>query len=69
MERVQIYFSNNFARNGGYETSPLIGKFCGTNIPAEIISQTNQLHLKFVSDSTRSYTGFSIEWDSTTTGE
>ncbi|KOC70062.1 Cubilin [Habropoda laboriosa] len=55
-------------RNGGYDTSPLIGKFCGTVIPTEIVSQTNQLYLKFVSDPTGSHTGFDIEWDSTTSG-
>ncbi|CAK9795155.1 Cubn [Anthophora quadrimaculata] len=55
-------------RNGGYETSPLIGKFCGTVIPTEIISQTNQLYLKFVSDPTVSHAGFDMEWDSTTSG-
>ncbi|XP_076296135.1 cubilin [Lasioglossum baleicum] len=55
-------------RNGGYETSPLIGKFCGTQIPSEIISQTNLLYLKFVSDSSRQFDGFSIQWDSTTSG-
>ncbi|XP_029048305.2 cubilin isoform X2 [Osmia bicornis bicornis] len=55
-------------RNGGHEMSPLLGKFCGTDIPTEIISQTNQMYLKFVSDATRAFKGFSIEWDSTTTG-
>ncbi|XP_033347146.1 cubilin [Bombus vosnesenskii] len=55
-------------RNGGYATSPLIGKFCKTDVPAEIISQTSQLYLKFVSDQTISFSGFRIEWDSTTIG-
>ncbi|CAD1477837.1 unnamed protein product, partial [Heterotrigona itama] len=55
-------------RNGGYETSPLLGRFCGTDIPTEIFSQTNQIYLKFVSDLTRSFAGFRIEWDSTTIG-
>ncbi|XP_017881696.1 cubilin [Ceratina calcarata] len=55
-------------RNGGYDNSPLIGKYCGTNIPTEIISQTNKLYLKFVSDQSRSFPGFYIEWDSTTIG-
>ncbi|XP_076628821.1 cubilin [Colletes latitarsis] len=55
-------------RNGGYDTSPLIGKFCGTDIPSQIISQTNQIYLKFVSDVSKMYKGFSIEWDSTTSG-
>ncbi|XP_012136673.2 cubilin [Megachile rotundata] len=55
-------------RNGGYEISPLIGKFCGKVIPTEIISETNQVYLKFVADRSRSYGGFDIEWDSTTVG-
>ncbi|XP_033326417.2 cubilin [Megalopta genalis] len=55
-------------RNGGYETSPLIGKYCGTDIPSQIIGQSNQLYLKFVSDITRHFNGFEIEWDSTTSG-
>ncbi|XP_054002675.1 cubilin [Hylaeus anthracinus] len=55
-------------RNGGYGMSPLIGKYCGTDIPTEIISQTNQMYLKFVSDASRTYSGFNIEWDSTTVG-
>ncbi|XP_076766726.1 cubilin [Xylocopa sonorina] len=65
---TNCFFDYLEIRNGGYGTSPLIGKFCGTNIPTEIISQTNQLYLKFSSDSTRSFSGFSIDWDSTTTG-
>ncbi|EZA59389.1 Cubilin [Ooceraea biroi] len=53
-------------RNGGYESAPLIGKFCGTEIPTEIPSQTNQMYIKFVSDFSRSMEGFYIRWDSTT---
>lgn len=55
-------------RNGGYDDSPLIGKYCGTTIPRNIKSLTNQLHLKFVSDSSRQMGGFSIKWDSSTFG-
>ncbi|XP_014475365.1 PREDICTED: cubilin [Dinoponera quadriceps] len=55
-------------RNGGYESSPLIGKFCGTDIPNVIPSQSNQLYIKFHSDFSRRYEGFEIEWDSTTQG-
>lgn len=51
-------------RNGGYETSPLVGKFCGIDIPGEITSFTNQLYIKFVSDGSSSEQGFEIEWDS-----
>ncbi|KAH0948163.1 hypothetical protein HN011_006977 [Eciton burchellii] len=55
-------------RNGGYESAPLIGRYCGTEIPTEIPSQTNQMYIKFVSDYSRSMEGFHIEWDSTTMG-
>lgn len=55
-------------RNGGYSTSPLIGKFCGDSIPSMIYSLTNQLYLKFVSDSSHGGEGFQLTWDSTTYG-
>lgn len=56
-------------RNGGYDTSPLIGKFCGDQIPRQIMSFTNQIYLKFVSDGSRGDKGFEIEWDSMTYGK
>ncbi|XP_044726579.1 cubilin-like [Chrysoperla carnea] len=55
-------------RNGGYETSPLIGKFCGKNIPKIITSHSNELWIHFKSDASRSAKGFSLTWDGTTTG-
>jgi len=61
--------SSSHFRNGGYESAPLIGRYCGTKIPAEIPSQTNQMYIKFVSDFSRSMEGFHIEWDSTTMGK
>merc|ERR1719206_690724 len=38
-------------RNGGYSSSPLIGRFCGSEIPPVIPSFSNQLYLRFKSDS------------------
>ncbi|TGZ53188.1 Cubilin [Temnothorax longispinosus] len=55
-------------RNGGYESSPLIGKFCGKDIPTEIPSQANQMYIRFVSDFSRSWPGFEIQWNSATEG-
>lgn len=46
----------------------MIGKFCGTEIPAPIISHGNQLYFKFISDSSRGGKGFEIEWDGASTG-
>lgn len=55
-------------RNGGTASSPLIGKYCGTDDFNGLISFSNKLYLKFYSDSSRNYEGFEIEWDGTATG-
>lgn len=55
-------------RNGGSDTSPLFGKYCGTDIPPRIVSFGNQIYVKFHSDFSRGGNGFDIEWDSTTIG-
>nr|CAD7397150.1 unnamed protein product [Timema cristinae] len=56
------------AGNGGYENSPLLGKFCGTTITKIMRSYSNQIYIHFVSDSSNSLKGFSIHWDATSTG-
>ncbi|XP_026057290.1 cubilin-like [Carassius auratus] len=55
-------------RDGGYETSPLIGKYCGTSGPPIIVSHSNRLWLKFRSDHSLTYRGFRAHWDGTQTG-
>lgn len=55
-------------RNGGSESSPLIGSYCGTTIPPRIQSFSNQIYLRFRTDSTTELKGFEIEWDSSSTG-
>ncbi|XP_016093659.1 cubilin [Sinocyclocheilus grahami] len=55
-------------RDGGYETSPLIGKYCGTNGPPIIVSHSNRLWLKFRSDHSLTYRGLKAHWDGTQTG-
>ncbi|XP_061441668.1 cubilin [Rhineura floridana] len=55
-------------RDGGYETSPLLGKYCGSSLPPVTISQSNKLWIKFVSDIYFASTGFSAYWDGTSTG-
>lgn len=57
-----------FNRDGGYETSPLIGKYCGTNAPPIIVSHSNRLWLKLRSDHSLTYGGFAAHWDGTQTG-
>ncbi|XP_046392545.1 cubilin-like [Ischnura elegans] len=48
-------------RNGGSPKSPLIGLYCGTNIPDAIISQSNQLWVFFHSNIMNQGRGFRIE--------
>ncbi|XP_054027363.1 cubilin [Dryobates pubescens] len=55
-------------RDGGYETSPPLGKYCGSDLPPVIISHGNKLWIKFVSDIFGTRTGFSAEWDGTSAG-
>ncbi|XP_014254813.1 cubilin-like [Cimex lectularius] len=55
-------------RNGGTETSPVIGRFCGKTIPREIISHSNKLYLSFISDKTVGGNGLKILWDEGSTG-
>ncbi|XP_046746481.1 cubilin-like [Diprion similis] len=55
-------------RNGGSDSSPLIGRYCGTEIPKQISSFGNQMYLKFTSDISRSAAGFNIEWNSNAVG-
>lgn len=50
--------------DGQTDSSRLIGKFCGTAIPAPIHSSSNYLFIKFHSDVGRNYNGFSARWDS-----
>ncbi|NWR90257.1 CUBN protein, partial [Furnarius figulus] len=55
-------------QDGGYETSPPLGKYCGTDLPPVIISHGNKLWIKFVSDVFGTRKGFSAEWDGTSAG-
>ncbi|XP_017783006.1 PREDICTED: cubilin-like [Nicrophorus vespilloides] len=55
-------------RNGGTAAAPLIGTYCGTNIPKIIPSHANQMYMRFKSDTTKKGPGFLIAWSSTSTG-
>uniref|UniRef100_A0A3Q3W0B5 Cubilin n=1 Tax=Mola mola TaxID=94237 RepID=A0A3Q3W0B5_MOLML len=45
-------------RDGRMETDPLIGKYCGSTLPAPITSSSNYLYIRFKSDSSVSQAGF-----------
>uniref|UniRef100_A0A671G3G5 Cubilin n=1 Tax=Rhinolophus ferrumequinum TaxID=59479 RepID=A0A671G3G5_RHIFE len=55
-------------KDGGYETSPSLGEYCGSTLPPRIISHSNKLWLQFKSDSLESRSGFSAYWDGSLTG-
>uniref|UniRef100_A0A452U8T7 Cubilin n=1 Tax=Ursus maritimus TaxID=29073 RepID=A0A452U8T7_URSMA len=55
-------------RDGGYERSPPLGTYCGSNPPPRIISHSNKLWLQFQSDFLDSGPGFSVTWDGSLTG-
>lgn len=55
-------------RNGGEASSPLVGRFCGTSIPRNIISHGHVMFLRFKSDRSMSAKGFEIFYDTGTTG-
>ena len=46
-------------RDGGDLTSKILGKFCGNTLPGSIRSTGNQLFVKFHSDHSNQYKGFS----------
>uniref|UniRef100_A0A8D8U6L7 Cubilin n=3 Tax=Cacopsylla melanoneura TaxID=428564 RepID=A0A8D8U6L7_9HEMI len=63
-----VYVDYLEIRDGGYESSPLRGKYCGTDYPREFVSSGHQLYLKFVSDQDRNkWPGFQLLWDSAST--
>uniref|UniRef100_A0A1I8N3F6 Uncharacterized protein n=2 Tax=Musca domestica TaxID=7370 RepID=A0A1I8N3F6_MUSDO len=55
-------------RNGKFPDSPLIGRYCGQEIPSRIPSFGNSLYLRFTTDSTVEAPGFHIIWEQMETG-
>ncbi|XP_021357124.1 cubilin-like [Mizuhopecten yessoensis] len=55
-------------RNGGFEDSPLVNKYCGNTIDTIIQSHSNRMWLKFQSDGSLSARGFRIMYEATATG-
>lgn len=56
-------------RDGGYPSSPLIGRYCGETMSDPLIrSHSNRMFLRFVSDASTSASGFRIYYDGTLSG-
>lgn len=67
---LEPYCANDYLeiRNGGFSTSPPIGRYCGRVIDRLIRSHGNRMYLKFSSDAFGSSPGFRIYYDTTTSG-
>ena len=48
--------------DGGSNTSPLLGEFCGDDVPPAQISSGNQIYLHFETNSWGSRHGFKLEY-------
>ena len=48
--------------DGPSDASPVIGEFCGVDLPASFISQSNEILLVFKSNRRRNYKGFQMEY-------
>ncbi|XP_045482434.1 cubilin [Harmonia axyridis] len=55
-------------RDGDYENSTLVGRYCNEIRPPKIVSSMNYLWLKFVSDESVSYEGFKATYNVTNLG-
>ena len=48
--------------DGGSNTSPMMGKYCGNSIPPNHISSSNELLIIFDTDGSVTRTGFYLEY-------
>ncbi|KAJ8307340.1 hypothetical protein KUTeg_015424, partial [Tegillarca granosa] len=67
-EGVSHQFLRAPITNGGYMTSPLIGKYCGTTIDNIIRSHSNRLWLRLKTDLSVANRGFKVFYDATSSG-
>ena len=55
-------------RNGNGPNAPLMGTFCGTQIPSELTSSGNSLYLRFKTDDSVQGSGFKLSYEKITGG-
>ena len=48
---------------GRDEETPLVGRYCGNNLPPEYVSSGNEMYIRFKTDHSVSGTGFRIRYD------
>ena len=55
-------------RNGNGPNAPLMGKYCGTQIPPDMTSTGHTLYLRFKTDYSVQGTGFKLSFESIDSG-
>ena len=60
---VSCAYDNVEIREGGDEESPLVGRYCGTEIPPPYVSDGNTLLVHFRSDYSRAGQGFRAKYE------
>lgn len=67
---MMVHVSSVFqVRDGSTSSSPLLGTFCGVEIPPRLQSTQRSMYIKFKSDSSVSNHGFEAAYDSAVQGE
>lgn len=56
-------------RNGSTGSSPLLNKYCGSLLPSPVFSQSNELYLRFKTDTSVTLPGYDIIWTSSPSGK
>lgn len=55
---VYLWITTVQVRDGDNANSTLLGRYCGSQKPADVISNFNYLHITFASDDSNHYRGF-----------
>ena len=50
-------------RDGGTPDSPLVGRYCGTDLPPEFVSSGSRLYVRFKTDYSVAHDGFRISYE------
>ena len=68
--RFKTADQNDYLRvyNGGSLSSPLIGTYSGSSLPATVTSTTNNLYMRFISDASGNNYGFVARYQGTKGG-
>ena len=65
--RFKTVDHNDYLRvyDGGSLSSPLVGTYSGSFLPATVSSKTNKLYMRFISDASHSHYGFVARYQGT----